>query len=354
MTSSSLTYARTASLTLSPRCVNQCGFCPFPLRRYRAVPSLKRWRQWLRAARPWEPTTLHITGGEPLTKDRDVLQTVRYYGHSDAIDYLGSLLAVAQEEHHGALLPSLELGELRRADLQRLRHHIAEYVVGIVPFDPALFGTALLWNAPTMVPPRRLDLIQMLGQLRIPTTINMLIGLGECESSRLQTLAALAEVHARRGHLQWVRITPFQPHPETPMENHPAPDPDEIVRTVRQATEILGAIPVQVPALDVADSVERCVDAGAQDLGPVVVDPAHDLMDAARRWGEIERRLIAQGHRLVERLPLTESSVARGMCPETLCPNITFQLDRLEARHVHHIPAPARGAEADHRAEASA
>ncbi len=342
--SAPLTYVRALSATLSPRCVNRCGFCAYPLRKYRAAPSLKRWRQILRAGRPWEPTCLHLTGGEPFTKDRELLQTVRYYGHEDAVDYVHTLLAVAMEEHHGGLLTSVELGELRRADLQRLRPVVSEYVVGIVAFDPTIFDTALLWNAPTMAPPRRLELIQMLGQLRMPTTVNLLIGLGECESSRLQTLAALAEVHARRGHLQAVRVSPFRPRAGTPLENHPATPPDLIVRTVRQAAEILQGIPVQVPALAVEDFVERCAEAGAQDLGLIAADPQSDFTMTARSWGKVERRLHEHGHRLVERLALTEQAVAHGLFTDNQRRCIARQLTCLEERHVRPVAAPVAAA----------
>jgi biotin synthase-like enzyme len=270
-----------------------------------------------------------------VTKDRELLQTVRYYGHRDAIDYLQGLLDLAQEERHGALLISLELGELSRADLQRLRPQIAEYVVGLVPFDPTLFDSPLLWNSPTMSPPRRLELLAMLGQLRIPTTVTLMVGMGESEPSRLQTLAALAELHARRGHLQGVRIVPFRPKVGTATENRPAAEPDVVVRTVRQACEIMGSVPVQVPALDVREFVDRCVEAGAQDLGMVDADPQKDMTARARHWGEVERRLV--NHRLLERLAITESTLARGLVPPTLGPTLKCQLDRLEERTVNPV-----------------
>lgn len=347
MPTSSLTYVRSSTFLLSPRCVNRCGFCVFPQTRYRAVPSLKRWRQWLRQARAWDGTNVVITGGEPVTKDREILQTVRYYGHEDVIAYLQTLLATALEEHHGSFLATLDLGELRRADLQRLRPLIADYWVGIVPFDPTLFGTALLWNSPTMVPPRRLDLLETLGQLRIPTTVNMLVGLGECESSRLQTLAALAEIQARRGHLQGVRISPFVPQPGTPLEGRPRAEPDTVVRTVRQAAEMLGPTAVQVPAFAVAGYIGRCVDAGAHDLGAITADPAEEMSGPARAWGKIERELIEKGHRLIERLPLTESAVSRGLYPESLRGAIARQLEHLEQRHVRPVARPAEAQEAE-------
>ena len=354
MPSKTLNHVRAITHTVSPRCVNRCGFCPFPNQKYRAAPSLKRWRQLLRRSRPWEPTALHLTGGEPITKDRDLLQTVRYYGYRDAIEYLQAILTAAQDTHHGGLLASVELGEVRRADLLRLRPLIAEYVVGIVPFDPSLFGDALLWNSPTMVPPRRLDLIQTLGQLRIPTTVRMLVGLGECEASRIQTLAALGEIHANRAHLQAIQIAPFRPVAGTPLETQPAADADLIVRTVRRAAELLGPVPIQVPALEVQDFLERCVDAGAEDLGLISIDPEQGIEPAIGHWESLEKRLEQGGHRSMERLVLTESSVARGLYPQGMAPAIAHQLERLENRLARGIVAPVTEPAVGDSAEASA
>ncbi len=335
-----LTHHRAVTHTLTTACINRCGFCPLPLATARQNPSMKRWRQWLRRAQVWEPTALHVTGGEPITKDRHLAETVRYYGYPDIISYLADLLAAAQEESRGALLPSLEIGELRRADLQRLRPHIANFTVGIVTFDPTLFGKALLWNSPTVVPPRRLDLIEMLGALRIPTTINLLVGLGECESARVQTLAAMAEMQAKHGHLQHLRVTPFRPQPGTLLETDPSADADLVVRTVRQAAEILGSVAIQIPALEMGDCLERCIEAGAQDLGPIAADPDTDMTASLRAWGDVERRLQQRGYRMLEVLPLTEQAVARGLYPDSLRGCMSHQIERLARRHTLEIGAP--------------
>jgi 2-iminoacetate synthase ThiH len=204
-----------------------------------------------------------------------------------------------------------------------------------------------------MVPPRRLDLIQTLGQLRIPTTIRLLVGLGECEASRIQTLAALGEIHAKRGHLQAVQIAPFRPMAGTPLETQRAADPDLIVRTVRRAAELLKPLPIQVPALEVEDCLERCIDAGAEDLGLITINPDHEIEPAIAQWEVLERRLIDVGHRSLERLVLTESSVARGLYPPGMAPTISHQLERLESRLTRRMVAPMPEVVADESAGAA-
>jgi hypothetical protein len=92
-----------------------------------------------------------------------------------------------------------------------------------------------------------------------------------------------------------------------------------------------------VPSFAVDDYLERCIDAGAQDLGLIAADPAQEFDGPNRHWAKISRRLTDRGHRLVERLALTESSVARGLYPDTMRGAIARQLDHLEQRHVRAV-----------------
>ena len=68
-------------------------------------------------------------------------------------------------------------------------------------------------GSPTKHPARRLETIEAAGELRIPFTSGILVGIGETEEERVASLEALAEVHARHGHIQEVILQNFVPHP---------------------------------------------------------------------------------------------------------------------------------------------
>ena len=68
-------------------------------------------------------------------------------------------------------------------------------------------------GSPTKHPRERLATIEAAGELRIPFTSGILVGIGETEEERIASLEALAEVHARHGHLQEVILQNFVPHP---------------------------------------------------------------------------------------------------------------------------------------------
>src|SRR6185312_3424066 len=61
-------------------------------------------------------------------------------------------------------------------------------------------------------PARRLETIRAAGELKIPFTSGILVGIGESEDERVQSLEAIAAVHAEFGHVQEVILQNFVPH----------------------------------------------------------------------------------------------------------------------------------------------
>jgi FO synthase len=67
-------------------------------------------------------------------------------------------------------------------------------------------------GSPTKHPARRLETIRAAGELRIPFTSGILVGIGETADERIASLEALAELHAEYGHIQEVILQNFVPH----------------------------------------------------------------------------------------------------------------------------------------------
>ena len=68
-------------------------------------------------------------------------------------------------------------------------------------------------GSPTKHPAERLRTIEAAGELRIPFTSGILVGIGETEEERIASLEALARVNERHGHIQEVILQNFVPHP---------------------------------------------------------------------------------------------------------------------------------------------
>ena len=90
-------------------------------------------------------------------------------------------------------------------------------------------------GSPTKHPAVRLDTIRAAGELRIPFTSGILVGIGESPEERVEALEALAAVHAEYGHLQEVILQNFVPHPRY-YGAEPAEIADEAQTTEERAT----------------------------------------------------------------------------------------------------------------------
>ncbi len=163
------------------------------------------------------------------------------------------------------------------------------------------------WASPDKLPARRLETIELAGELRIPFTSGILIGIGETREERLEALEALAAAHRRHGHLQEVIVQNFRAKPGTRMAGHPEPSLDDHLWTIAAARLLLpGDVAVQAPPNLAHDDFPRLLDAGIDDWGgvsPVTID--HVNPEAP--WPEREQLAEAarsRGLELAPRLPV--------------------------------------------------
>jgi Thiamine biosynthesis enzyme ThiH and related uncharacterized enzymes len=185
-------------------------------------------------------------------------------------------------------------------------------------------------GSPTKDPARRLETIRAAGELRIPFTSGILVGIGESPEERVAALEALAEAHAGHGHLQEVILQNFVPHQsyygrepadiadaaaeefwrtgvgERPEQSLPdwatAVSLDDMRALVGEARRLMPDVGVQVPP-NLADWWPELVAAGATDLGGLSangdhISPEHPFPSPH----QVRKRLQADGVALTERL----------------------------------------------------
>ena len=93
--------------------------------------------------------------------------------------------------------------------------------------------------APDKDPAVRLRMIDEAGELRIPFTTGILIGIGDTPAERAQSLIAIRASHERYGHIQEVIIQNFRAKPGIGMEDAPEPEALEMARAIATARLLL-------------------------------------------------------------------------------------------------------------------
>jgi FO synthase subunit 1 len=126
-------------------------------------------------------------------------------------------------------------------------------------------------HAPSKHPQVRLQQLVWAGELKIPMTTGLLLGIGETPADRRDSLRAIAALHQQYGHIQEVILQPHSPGTQQTWHGQ-AFAPDELVTLVAEARQILPpAITIQIPPnlLPTIAGVIACLDAGARDLGGI-------------------------------------------------------------------------------------
>src|SRR4051794_26277553 len=200
-----VTFSRNVTLSLSRTCVSHCKYCAFATHRAHLHEPEEVERLIDRAARRGVKELLVLTGDDPahLPGVRDRLAAL---GFDDFVAYVVWACERALER---GLLAHTNLGALTAADLARLREVTASQGLMLESLRDDLVAHAA---SPTKDPGLRLATIEAAGELRIPFTSGILVGIGETAEDRVAALEALAAVHARHGHLQEVILQNYVPH----------------------------------------------------------------------------------------------------------------------------------------------
>ena len=305
-----VTYSPKVFVPLTTLCRDVCGYCTFarpPRRGERAYLTEERVLELAHAGAAAGCTeALFTLGDKPELRYKVAREELRALGCETTIEYLARVAGRVLEET--GLLPHLNPGVMSRAELELLRPVSASMGIMLETTAERLAARrGPHWASPDKLPAARLETIALAGELRIPFTSGILIGIGETRAERLDALLALAGLHERHGHLQEVIVQNFRAKPGTRMAGHPEPTLDEHLWTIAAARLLLPVdVSVQAPPNLAYDDFPRLLDAGIDDWGgvsPVTID--HVNPEAP--WPERERLAAAtrsRGLELAPRLPV--------------------------------------------------
>ena len=330
-----VTYSPKVFIPLTTLCRDVCGYCTFarpPRRGERAYMTEAEVLAIARAGAAAGCTeALFTLGDKPELRYKVARAELAELGCETTLEYLGRLAKLVLEET--GLLPHLNPGVMRRDDLVALRPVSASMGIMLEAVSERLSAKgAPHWASPDKEPARRLETIELAGELRIPFTSGILIGIGETRTERLEALQALAALHERHGHLQEVIVQNFRAKPGTRMAEHPEPSLDDHLWTIAAARLLLpGDVAVQAPPNLAYDDFPRLLDAGIDDWGgvsPVTIDhvnPEAPWPDLVRLGQATRSRLL----NIAARLPVYPGHVGRAWLDQHVLPHVLRASDAL-------------------------
>jgi FO synthase len=248
---------------------------------------------------------LFCLGDKPEVAYRSYREWLATNGLRDTTDYLVRACQIAFE---CGILPHTNAGILSASEMAELRPWNASMGLMLESTSERLRKKGMAhYLSPDKDPAVRIRMHEQAGELRIPFTSGILLGIGENAHDRVDTLLTIRELDDRYAHIQEVIVQPFHPKPDTPMAATASLSNEEVAAWVAIARLILGPeMNVQAPPNLAPDALELLLRSGLNDWGgvsPVTIDfinpeAAWPTLDALRE------RTEAAGQRLVERLPV--------------------------------------------------
>ncbi|MGI8422126.1 MAG: 5-amino-6-(D-ribitylamino)uracil--L-tyrosine 4-hydroxyphenyl transferase CofH [Gaiellaceae bacterium] len=320
-----VTYSPKVFIPLTKLCRDVCGYCTFaapPRRGERAYMSLDEVLEVARAgAAAGCHEALFTLGDKPELRYRAAREELAELGCATTLEYLAQAAALVLRET--GLLPHLNPGVMTREELTTLRPVAASMGIMLETASPRLSEKGMPhYGSPDKLPAPRLATIEAAGELAIPFTSGILIGIGETRAERIEALQALKELGDRYGHLQELIVQNFRAKPGTRMADAPEPSLDEHLWTIAAARVLLGPDwHLQAPPNLSFEEFPRLLDAGIDDWGgvsPVTID--HVNPEAP--WPELEaleQATRSRGLELAPRLPVYPEWIGeRWLSPEAL------------------------------------
>lgn len=301
-----ITYSPAYTLVPTYECFNRCTYCNF-----RRDPGQDIWLTIEAAQRRLEALPVELPGiSQPAPQPPSIIEILLLSGEvhprsSRRQAWLAHIHQLCELALSMGFLPHTNAGPLSYDEMRQLKQVNVSMGLMLEQLTPVLLETVHR-HAPSKLPQVRLQQLEWAGQLRIPFTTGLLLGIGEMIDDWAETLVAIATLHQRYGHIQEVILQPHQPGTHQ-QDLGSACRGDMLLNAVKLAREILPTeITLQIPPNLVKSStlLLSCLQAGARDLGGLVphdeVNPDYPHEDTTALAGTLAR----ENYALQPRLPI--------------------------------------------------
>ncbi len=301
------TYSRKVFIPLTNLCRDTCGYCTFvkqpgePGAGYLTPDDVLKIVQ--RGQELGCKEALFSLGEKPELRYPEARDMLRHLGFKTTLDYVIAMCEMVLS--NSTLIPHVNVGTLTRDELAQVKKVSGSAGMMLENISRRLVKPGMAHHAcPDKVPLQRLRTLEASGEMAVPMTTGILIGIGETWQERIESIEAIADLHRRHGNIQEVIVQNFRAKSGTAMALHREPDMTDMLRTLAVARLMLPAdVSLQAPP-NLNEGFEAYLDAGINDWGGVSPLTA-DHINPECAWpavDEIAYRTQQKGMELVERL----------------------------------------------------
>mmetsp|Transcript_28509 Transcript_28509/g.37293 ORF Transcript_28509/g.37293 Transcript_28509/m.37293 type:complete len:776 (+) Transcript_28509:110-2437(+) len=304
-----VTFSSSYTLVPTYECFNVCTYCNFRKQPGKdpwmtlefAEKRLKELKKNTHALGPYQVQEILVMSGEihPKSPRRPIL-----------MERVRDICQLALEN---GFWPHTNVGPLSLAEMTMLKEVNTSMGLMLEQATKNLMNPVdgVHRSAPSKRPEVRINQLHMAGELGIPFTTGILLGIGESYEDSLESLEVIAEIHERYKNIQECIIQPYS-QGSTQKTNHPGFDLNNLPGIVKAARQILPSdIVVQVPPnlVSLPYILLACLEAGARDLGGISPKDEVNPDFAFPKMLKIKEMISNHGFELWPRLPVHQQNL---------------------------------------------
>jgi FO synthase subunit 1 len=277
-TSDTITYSRKVFVDLTNLCRDSCSYCTYKKDPNDKAAKMLMPSQVLALAELGKKfnctEALMVAGERPEQKYVQVKDWLKNLGYTSTIEYIAEISDKVLKKT--GLLPHTNAGSLTKKEMSLLKKTNVSLGM-MLESSSARLGQKNMphYHAPSKDPKIRVRTLEDAGQLRIPFTTGLLLGIGEYAEEIVDSLFVIKEINEKYGHIQEVILQNFMPKVGTEMENATPIGLNYFLKIIAVARIILQDINIQVPPNLNSGIFGSFLDAGINDWGgisPITID----------------------------------------------------------------------------------
>ena len=286
----SVTFSKKAFFNIINLCRDTCSYCTYkaePSEQKLSLMSKQEIKQLLHLAKRYRCVeALFVTGEQPEQKYQEAKEWLKTNGFSSTAEYLIHASEMALD---AGLFPHTNAGNLNKEDLRELQKTNVSMGLMLENISERLTKKGMPHHmASSKKPKARLKVLEDAGELKIPMTTGILVGIGETPIEIIDSILAIRELHRKYGNIQEVILQNFQPKPDTLMNDFPPADENYFKTVVALTRIIMPKMNIQIPPNLSPNSYHSFLSVGINDWGGISpLTP--DYVNPEFSWPEIKK-----------------------------------------------------------------
>ncbi len=285
-----VSFSKKAFFNLVNLCKDTCSYCTYkaePNESKLSMLSKNDVNQLLTLAKKYNCVeALFVTGENPEQKYQEARTWLKTNGFSSTAEYL---IHVSELVLSKGLFPHTNAGNLTKEQMRELQKTNPSMGLMLENVSERLTQKGMPhYLASSKRPKARLQVLQNAGELGLPMTTGLLVGIGETPYEIIESIFAIKNLNDKYSNIQEVILQNFHPKPDTLMNNFPSAEENYFKIVVALTRIILPEMNIQIPPNLSPKSYQSFLSVGINDWGGVSpLTP--DYVNPEFSWPEIKK-----------------------------------------------------------------